>query len=602
VGSNPTPSAIGVGPHGWSPPGTLLARCTVRKAGEVAGAWAPPRVVAPPEPDGAPPDGVTLRLRRARFQPLLLVWSALTVLPLVLTSGAPAWVVGCVVVIAFIAAGAWYWARSRSLGRTHRHKLSLAMTVLGVVGLVVVLAGTGWSPVEELLLLIAAFGAVVAIAPDRRVAWLFQLAIVVVLVVALIAAQLPSGLILLVTVQIVAIMVVADTFAQRLLGIRTTEQLARRAAERRGELLAAVRHLPRGSVHDAEQAAVDTLRALAFDTAAVVWVEGDQLWERVVEGAPPIGGPIDRGRGLAWGAITADGTLATDRYDEAAYGLPGRESLRGVVAAPIRVAGRPVGALVGGRTAARRPNDDEVEIVEVMAAHLGAVMTNRAAVRRQQELLEQAARLDQMGRGLLEAVSEEIGEPLHTLRSTAQALMDHGAGLGPGPRTELLQRLRTESEELRLVLDTILDFSRFHARRAAPRIEPTPLGRLLEGAGIELAPHRPATGAAESAATDALTVLTDRELAVPALALLAASRQPDRRQPPAVDLSSATHRGEVGLVFHHGRIAGGSNVLITVAVQLLVASGGRLEGGEGAVPATVWFRLTTTVADGEGRS
>jgi hypothetical protein len=212
VGSNPTPSAIGVGPHGWSPPGTLLARCTVRKAGEVAGAWAPPRVVASPEPDGAPPDGVTLLLRRARFQPLLLVWSALTVLPLVLTSGAPAWVVGCVVVIAFIAAGAWYWARSRSLGRTHRHKLSLAMTVLGVVGLVVVLAGTGWSPVEELLLLIAAFGAVVAIAPDRRVAWLFQLAIVVVLVVALIAAQLPSGLILLVTVQIVAIMVVADTF------------------------------------------------------------------------------------------------------------------------------------------------------------------------------------------------------------------------------------------------------------------------------------------------------------------------------------------------------------------------------------------------------
>jgi K+-sensing histidine kinase KdpD len=525
--------------------------------------------------------------------------------PLVLTSGASGWVVACVVVIAFIAAGAWYWARSRPLGRTQRHTLSLAMTVLGVVGLVVVLAGTDWSPVEELLLLIAAFGAVVAIAPDRRVAWLFQLAIGMVLVVALMAAERSSVLILLVTVQIVAIMFVADTFAQRLLGIRTTEQVARRAAERRGELLAAVRDLPRGSVHDAEQAAVDTLRALAFDTAAVVWVEGDQLWERVVEGAPPIGGPIDRGRGLAWEAIIADATLATDRYDEAAYGLPGRESLRGVVAAPIRVEGRPVGALVGGRTAARRPNDDEVEIVKVMAAHLGAVMTNRAAVRRQQELLEQAARLDQMGRGLLEAVSEEIGEPLHTLRSTAQALMDHGAGLEPGPRTELLQRLRMESEELRLVLDTILDFSRFHARRAAPRIEPTPLGRLLEGAGIEVGISTPSGDHDRDGrgnATDALTVLTDRELAVPALALLAASRQPDRRQPPAVDVAVASHRGEVGLVFHHGRIAGGSNVLITVAVQLLVASGGRLEGGEGAGPATVWFRLTTTGDDGERRS
>jgi hypothetical protein len=596
VGSNPTPSAVEVGPHGWSPPGTLLARRTVRKAGEVAGAWAPPRAVADPEPDGTPPDGVTLLLRRARFQPLLLAGSALSVLPLVLTSGASAWVVGCVVIIGLLGAGAWYWARSRLLNRTQRHTLSLSMTVLGVTGLVVVLAGTGWSPVEELLLLIAAFGAVVAIAPDRRVAWLFQLAIVVVLVVALVAAGRPPGLILLVTVQIVAIMVVADTFAQRLLGIRTTEQAARRAAERRGELLAAVRQLPRGNVHDAEQAAVDTLRALAFDTAAVVWVEGDQLWERVVEGAPPIGGPIERGRGLAWQAIIADRTLATDRYDAAAYGLPGRESLRGVVAAPIRVEGRPVGALTGGRTAARRPNDDEVEIVEVMAAHLGAVMTNRAAVRRQQELLEQAARLDQMGRGLLEAVSEEIREPLHSLRSSAQALIGHGPGLEPGPRTELLRRLRTESEELRLVLDTILDFSRFHARRAAPQIEPTLLARLLEGAGIEVASPAPSAAVKDRDGTGAnvLTVLADRELAVPALSLLVASRQPDRRQPPAVDLIVAARRGEVGLKFHHGRIAGGSNVLISVAVQLLVAAGGRLEGGEGPDAATAWFRLTTT--------
>lgn len=611
----------------------LPTRRTVRKVGEVAGAWAPPRAVERHEPDSTPPDGVSRRLRRARFQPLLLVGSAVTVLPLVLTSEAPGWVVGYVLGVAIVGAGTWLWARSRPLGRTRRQTLSLAMTLLGVAGLVVVLAGTGWSPVLDLLLLIATFGALVAIAPDRRVAWLVQLTIVAVLVVALMAVAGPL-LIALVTLQVVAIMVVADTFAQRLLGVRATEQAARRDAERRGELLTAVRHLPRGSVHDAEQAAVDTLRDLVFDTAAVVRIEDDRLWERVVEGARPIGGPVERGRGLAWQAIVEDRTLATDRYDAAPYGLPGREWLRGAVATPIRVEGRPVGALAGGRTAARRPDDDEIEIVEVMAAHLGAVMSNRATVRRQQELLEQAARLDRMGRGLLEAVSEEIREPLHTLRSTAQTLMDQDGELEPGRSAELLRQLRRESEELRLVLDTILDFSRFHARRADPRIEPVLLGQLLDGAGIEVASHRPAATieGGDGPASGGITVLADRELAVAALSLLAAAGQPDRgqadrgqpdrgqpdrdqadrgqpegrqpgrRQPATVELDPAGQPGEVGLVLQRGRIAGGSNVLISVAVQLLAAAGGRLEGGEGAGEVAVWFRLTATgSAVGRGR-
>lgn len=584
----------------------------------MAGAWAPPRDVDAEDRGGAPADEVTRLLRRARFQPLLLVGSAVTVLPLVVTSGAPAWAVGTVLVLLLVGAAAWLWARSRPLGRAGRQALSLAMTVFGVVGLVVVLAGTGWSPVEDLLLLIAAFGAVVAIAPDRRVAWLFQLSIVLVLVVALTAAGRPAPVTGLIAVQVAAIMLVADTFAQRLLGIRMAEQAARRAAERRGELLTAVRALPRGSVHDAEQAAVDTLRTLAFDTAAVVRLEGDELWERVVAGAPALGGPVERGRGLAWRAILEDRTLTTDRYDADTDGLPGRESLRGAVAAPVRVDGRPIGALAGGRPAARRPNDDEVEIVEVMAAHLGAVMANRATVRRQHELLERAGRLDQLGRGLLTAVSEELRQPLHTLRATVGTLLDRGTDLSPDQRDGLLRQLRTESEELRLVLDTILDFSRFHARRADPQIAPTSLDRLLEGAGIDTVAAgattdtdpagrddtgRPGRGVPERLGQGAtarpgrgvperLTVLADPELAVPALSLLVASGQRDRRQRPTLALVRAARGGEVGLALPRDRAVHGPNVLLQVAAQLLVAAGGRLADDEIDGGITVWFRIT----------
>ncbi len=540
-------------------------------------------------PAVASEDGATRLLGRARFQPLLLVGAAVVVAPTLYVASAPSWAFAYVILTVLIGLAVWGRARVRPLTTRQRQVASLAMTLLGIGGLLVVYAGAGWSTAPDLVLLVTALVAVVAVAPHRRLAWVLQSAIVGVLVAALGIGLGSWPVAVLVAVPVVAVLLVVDTFSQRLFGVRAAEQEARQAAERRGELLEAVRHLPRGSVHEAEQAAVATVRELAFDVASVMRVDGEHLWERVISGVAPIGGPVTRGRGFAWQAVAEDRTLVTDRYGDTTDHLPGREFLQGVVVTPIRIEGRPVGALAGGRSVPHRPSDDEVEIVEVMAAHLGSVMTNRATVLRQQRLLEQAARLDQMGKGLLEAVSEEIRDPLTVLRVGAQTLLDHAADLDDDERVRLLQRLRSESEELRLVIDTILDFSRFSERRAEPQLEPVLLEPLLGASGLVIEDGR--VDAVVGGSVEDLLVLLDRELAISGLALLAASVRVRARDRLAIRLTRSAARDEVGLAFPAGRFPHGASVLVGVAVQLLTSAGARVEVDERTGGARLWLRL-----------
>ncbi len=581
--------------HGSASLAGAARGCRMRKAGRVVAGEVSTSDAGAAQPPVDPEGGVLRLLLRARFQPLLLAGAAVTVAPTLYVAQAPPWAFAYVVVTVLVGLALWARSQIRPLFTRQRQAASLAMTVLGIGGLLVVLVGAGWSTAPELVMLITALGAVVAVAPDRRVAWVFQVVVVAVLFAAL-GIGLGSWVIAaLVTVQVVTIMLIVDRFSQRLFGVRTAEQEARLAAERRGELLDAVRHLPRGSVHGAEQAAVATLRELAFDVAVVVRVDGDHLWERVISGVAPLGGPVTRGQGLAWQAVVEDQTLVTDRYDDTTKQLPGREFLKGVVVTPIRIEGRPVGALAGGRSVARRPSDDEVEIVEVMAAHLGSVMANRATVLRQEELLEQAARLDQMGKGLLEAVSEEIRDPLTVLRLRAQRLMDHAADLDEDERSRLLRRLRSESEELRLVIDTILDFSRFHERRAEPQPEPVLMEPLLRSSGVVVEDGR--VDAAFGGGVGELVVLLDRELAVSGLVLLVASVRVRTEQPMAVRLTRSALRDEIGLVFPAGRFARGASVLVGVAIQLLTSAGARVEVNDRTDRARLWLRLAPEETD-----
>ena len=427
----------------------------------------------------------------------------------------------------------------------------------------------------DLVLLVVALGVVVAVSPDRRARRAAEAAIVAVLATGLLLAGWSLVVVLIVTVQVAVVIGLCEAIAQRLSAIRAAQQQAGRAAQRRGALLEAVRDLPRSDVDQAETAVVRTLRLLGFDAAGAARISGDVLVEGALDGLRPLEVPLRRGQGVAWQAIEQDRTIVLTDYETAPSSLASRAGMHGMVITPIRVAGRPVGVLSGLREAPERPAAEEVEVAEVMAAHLGSVLENQGSLERQRLLLEQAEHLDRISQSLLEAISEEVRDPLTVLRLGAQLLSEHGGDLTTVQRIGLLGRVRRESDALRLILDTILDFSRYHDRRAEPRLAPVALERLLSACDL----------AVEDRGCGSLTVEADLELLVPAVRLLLASRQHDHATPPSVTIEAGDDAVVItlpGVLVGHR-----SSVLVQLAEQLLQAAGARLRSERGSEAAAL---------------
>ncbi len=502
---------------------------------------------------------------QGRLWPPLLLVASLVMLPLLAAQDASPGVIAYVLVVALSAGVIWLTVRVRPVDAAAHALLTRFMAAAAVVGLLLVLLAVGRS-VLDLLLVAIALCVAVAVSPDRGSVWVLQTAVLVVLCVAMVRAGVSWPVTAAIMALCLVVVMLADVTALRLFRIRDAEQQARRAAERRRGLLEAVRDLPRGDVEEAERAVTRTLRQLAFDGAGVAVIEGEVLVERMLDGLASKGTALRRGEGLAWRAIEQDRTLTVSDYEQLPERLESRRGARGMVVTPIRIEGRPVGVLVGVRADPEPPSDDEVEVAEVMAAHLGGVLANHAGQRRQRLLLEQAAHLDRISQSLLEAVSEEVRDPLTVLRLGTQLLRQHGGGLDTAERVRLLGRVRRESDDLRLVIDTILDFSRYHARRVEPRLATVPLTRLLATCDVDH--DHPGSGAGP-------LVRVDLELLVPALRLLFASGVQDGVRAPWATVRTSPE--VVTLAFERRHVGPPSSVLVQLAVQLLSAGGGQLE-------------------------
>lgn len=153
-------------------------------------------------------------------------------------------------------------------------------------------------------------------------------------------------------------------------------------AERRAALMARIAQRARVvNTLDREQtldAVVDGVVDLGFDAAGLCLYDGDRrLWELVASvGLPdePGAQPIDEG--LA-GRIWVDRTsIVTQDYSEFAHAVPWVRDLRLVAAvgAPVWCEGHLRGALLGGRTGPGSVGPEEVEAVEILAAHAGIAL------------------------------------------------------------------------------------------------------------------------------------------------------------------------------------------------------------------------------------
>lgn len=272
----------------------------------------------------------------------------------------------------------------------------------------------------------------------------------------------------------------ADALADDLVEARRAEAAALAAAVRRNDLLSAIRELPPTDLADAAAAAGRTLRSLGFDAAGVGVIRRDDRLELYLDGMPETPGGQHRRDGVAGRAIAEDRTIVVADYQADPDRLAGLSEVGSAVVVPIRVDGRPAGAVMGARHVATEPAPFEVEVVEVVAAHLGVVMDMDARLRRQRELLERMSRLDRMRTAFVSEVSDELRHPLTVIRGISETLLARDVDLRAGRREQLLHRMTTQTDRLRATIDALLDFSGFQASRPDPRLRPVALADLLD--------------------------------------------------------------------------------------------------------------------------
>jgi K+-sensing histidine kinase KdpD len=505
------------------------------------------------------------------------------VLPVVLATGAPPLAAIAVAVAVGTGAALALVDRLSPLSAVARARAALLLTILALLGLAVLVAVDPAVRPEAYLMVAASLSVALASAPAPGLRWSFQVLVIATVGYGYQRADRTVAETLLVLGGLLVLAALGDVFSEELRRARRNENQARRDAERRAELLEAVKTLPARSPASAARACVETMRALAYDTAGVA-VLGDDgaLHAMYADTQDMLVLPQLPGEGMAWVALGRDETVTSEDYNREAYALPGRDQVRSAVVTPVRVEGRPTGVIIGARSTARMPTEAEVEIVEVLARHLGAVLENERIAERQRELLDRMAELDTMREGFVGAVSAEVRDPLTIVRGIASILRSHGVTLDDERRVSFLDTLCAKSEELRDLIDTLLDFSRFQAVDVEAGTRSVELGPLLDplvrDGGLLVRGHA-------GNALVGVTVAVDPDLLVPAIELLLAKRSGSAPTDPG-SLWVETHDEEVRLRVRGGD-GGPSALLRSLASQLVVAAGAEIDGAD---PPTLHLR------------
>jgi K+-sensing histidine kinase KdpD len=516
-------------------------------------------------------------VRRARFQPLLLTGAYLAVLPTLVATAHPARTL-LLVVGAIVAGGgvlAWWWGRSGERSSRQRERVALGLTLAAAPAFLALVSVLGADRPESYLPLGAAL--LCSMAPATRT-WLrvpVQLLTVVFYAALLVEAGRSVPDLLLPLVLLGSVGVLASALAHDLVDLGAAERRARQDAQRRAELLTAVRSLPGATLDEALAAACATMRSLGFDAAGCAVRRGDRLVNLHLDGLPDSPASARPGEGLAWACVAENRTIVTGDYQADPRHLEARPQVGSAVVVPIRIDGVAIGSLMGARQERSTPSPAEVEVAEVLAAHLGAVFATEETVRRQRELLTRMGQLETMRSTFVAQVSDELRDPLTVVRGVAATLTAHGTRLDPQQRTRLFERMGEQTDQLRRTIDALLDFSRFQSTRPQPSIEVVDLAELL-------GPVLSSTDAALSTEEGELAALVqvDGDLVRHALELLVTGTGAVEA-PPQLRLSSDD--GHIEIAVQADAEANAAPALVrSLAAQLLVAAGAAL--GEGADP------------------
>ncbi len=229
---------------------------------------------------------------------------------------------------------------------------------------------------------------------------------------------------------------------------------------------------------------------LLADTCAVLLLDEERA-ELVARAAVGIEEEVERGvriplgRGFAGRVAAERRPVVLENVDEADIFNPilrekGIKSLLGV---PLLIESRVVGVLHVGTLTPRRFDDDDVELLQFVAAR-AALAIERAQVH------DDLILLDQLRRNFVAIASHEVRTPASAVYGVLATLAER-TDLSAETRDELLRTGYEQADRLRRLVEQLLDLSRLDEQ--AIKIEPKPvvLHTVLEGIAAVAVPGVP---------------------------------------------------------------------------------------------------------------
>jgi signal transduction histidine kinase len=209
---------------------------------------------------------------------------------------------------------------------------------------------------------------------------------------------------------------------------------------------------------------------LRTDTCAVLLLdeETNELVARAALGIEEeVGVRIPIGAGFAGRVADEARPMVIDVDEYPVYNpILRMKKLKSMVGVPLLVRGASLGVLHVGTLTPRQFTQDEVELLQLVAARV-AIAIERA------QLHEELIQLDQLKLNFVAIASHELRTPATSVYGVLKTLAERGPQLSEDLRTELLHVGVEQGERLRRLLEELLDLSRLDAR--AISVEPRPL-------------------------------------------------------------------------------------------------------------------------------